>query len=177
MKKYQIKYYETFEQKMEVFAENENDAIEKVKGGKRRGIRRVGARYCIEDWVGDIKEDKILFATLEDKRKYLNENYCNGYEIPVDEEKQIKFYWKCCGNDIDFSDADRYAWLNTLFGYDIGIENFLTINSYLWENLETEVLELTHNDLLGLEILCKTCGIDLNFDVWSTEEPEAYNYF
>ena len=38
-------------------------------------------------------------------------------------DELYSFYYRCKQANMDYADADRYAILNTLFNYDIGMEN------------------------------------------------------
>jgi hypothetical protein len=99
-----------------------------------------------------------------------------------------KFYVKYLMDNLDICDIDRYAWLNTLFQYDIGAKNAMEIDSWLWGSetvlkdypLGFDTLELTWNDEEGKELL-KKCNSELNlnldFSNWVTYEPEYYKYY
>ena len=49
-------------------------------------------------------------------------------------EKGTEFYIKYLMKGFDIGDIDGMAQLNTLFGYDIGIDNWGKINTELWCN-------------------------------------------
>jgi hypothetical protein len=55
------------------------------------------------------------------------------------------YYNQMFVNDLDLCDADRYANLNTVLGYDVGIVKFRSLDGWLWEH---------GYDLMGL------CGSD-----------------
>ena len=82
-------------------------------------------------------------------------------------------------------DVDRYAHLNTLFGYDIGVYNWSEIDSELWGNEKywdnygcgVEILELTYTDKGFIQNVCKEIGLDLSFDKWRTEDFKCYEYY
>lgn len=79
-------------------------------------------------------------------------------------------------HDFDIYDADRYAWLNTLFGYDIGAEHAKGIIKWLYEN-DQEVLELTASSAYTLEGICNLeLGYRLNFRKFVRSTPEAISY-
>lgn len=97
--------------------------------------------------------------------------YANGND-PCDE-----FYIKGVMNGDSIADLDRYAWLNTLFGYDIGWDNARQIDSYLYSEMDFETMELCHMDKEMIQMVCKRLELDVKFDKWATEEPSAYHYF
>ena len=82
-----------------------------------------------------------------------------------------------------YADVDRHAWLNTLFGYDIGFDNAMEIENWLWggeirpgQYRNMEALDLTHNDKTIVEQCVKELGLNLSFDKWATKEPDVYRY-
>lgn len=98
--------------------------------------------------------------------------YANGND-PCDE-----FYIKGLMEGDDISDIDRYAWLNTLFGYDIGRDNANAIDSYLYSEMdEMETLELTYRDKPVIQMVCERLKLNVKFDKWATTEPDVYHYF
>lgn len=116
---------------------------------------------------------------------------CNGIftEKDCEETDGGKFYVKYLMEGYSICDIDRYAWLNTLFQYDIGIKKALTIDSWLWGGSETvlkdyplgfETLELNWDNEEGKKLL-RECDSELNlgldFSKWITYDPVAYEYF
>lgn len=73
-------------------------------------------------------------------------------------------------------DVDRSAWLNTLFGYDIGYENAREIDSYLYERDE-EVCELEYTDKDKVKQIVDELGLNLDFSMWKTHDVSCYEYF
>lgn len=89
-----------------------------------------------------------------------------------------EFYIKHLMDGYHVFDIDRAAWLNTLFQYDIGIENALRITDYLWNmDDEIEILELTYKDKELVEKVNEELNLGLDFSKWLTEEVPAYQYF
>lgn len=94
------------------------------------------------------------------------------------ESKAAQFYISELMNGDDIPGIDRYTWLNTLFGYDIGREKARQIDSYLYSEMdEMETLELTHRDKPVIQMVCERLKLDVEFDKWATTEPKAYQYF
>lgn len=117
-----------------------------------------------------------MTMTREDAIDYLT-SYAH-WTFAEEENPCDEFYIKGIMNGDDLFDIDRYAWLNTLFGYDIGRDNANAIDSYLYSEMdEMETLELTYHDKPVLQMVCKRLELDVRFDKWVTEEPNAYHYF
>lgn len=79
-------------------------------------------------------------------------------------------------------DIDCHAHLNTLFGYDIGFNNAMRIDSWLYNpdlnemDMELCTLEITYKDKELIEKCCTQCGLGLSFDKWRTKDFEYYTY-
>ena len=86
------------------------------------------------------------------------------------------FYKGMHDYDMGFHDVDRWAWLNTLFGYDIGAERALDIITWYDDN-DMDVLELNADDKGTVENISRfELGFHFNFDGWPKETPEAISY-
>lgn len=106
-------------------------------------------------------------------------NYIDCNQLCVDDlvdRDEANFYLRCKKAGMHFADADRYAHLNTLFGYDIGMENARKIDGWMYEN-EKEIYELTYKDVNLLSVCCKQLGIKLNFEKFRKDEFDTYEYF
>lgn len=109
-------------------------------------------------------------------------------EKECEEEDGGKFYVNGLVNGADICDLDRYAWLNTLFQYDITFDKAMEIDSWLWGSetilkdypLGYETLEIEWDNEKDKELL-KKCNDELNlgldFSKWITYDPVAYMYF
>ena len=81
-------------------------------------------------------------------------------------------------NGIDRCDVDRYANLNTIFGYDIGVENFGSLDEWLWEN-NFDLMELSGNEddkELVQEAMKKQNVKGLDFSKWKNLSGCKYSY-
>lgn len=81
-------------------------------------------------------------------------------------------------------DVDRYAHLNTLFGYDIGHEAAMEINAWLYGSKITpgkyrdiETFDITYKDKELIQECVKELNLNLSFDKWRTEDFDVYEYF
>lgn len=116
--------------------------------------------------------------TTCEKRNLLNQIFCNKL-IDLDDtcsDKMVNFYWKCYKAGWDIADADCYAWLNTLFGYDIGMTYAGGISSALYEH-DLDPMELGAKDRNMLTEICRELEIDVDFDRWIQENPECMVYW
>jgi len=99
--------------------------------------------------------------------------------------KASEFYIKHLMEGWDICDIDRMAHLNTLFGYDIGVDNWSKLDSELWSNEKywdsygcgIEIMELRYTDKEFLQKVCKELNLDLSFDKWRTEDFKCYEYY
>lgn len=126
-------------------------------------ITREQAIETLVDFCGYFKRDKIGTPAME-------------FWIKDIMEKEI-------GCECFSADIDRHAWLNTLFGYDIGFENAMKIEDWLWGGeirpkhyRNVEALDITINDKPLIQQCVKELGLDLSFDKWATKEPDVYRY-
>lgn len=102
-----------------------------------------------------------------------------------DQEKATEFYIKHLMEGWDICDIDRMAHLNTLFGYDIGVDDWSKIDSELWGNEKywddhgcgIEIMELTYKDKEFIMEVCRDLNLNLSFDKWKAEDFEWYEYY
>lgn len=110
------------------------------------------------------------------KKEWLERNFGSG--LLTHDEPMTEFYYKALHDyNMGVSDADDYAWLNTLFGYDIGADNAMEIIRWYYENLDTTVMESV--DIHQKEMLANLLdefGFHLDFSQWPTEEPQFLRY-
>lgn len=88
------------------------------------------------------------------------------------------FYYQCLFVDgMSLLDADEYAILNTIIGYDIGKENAMAIISNLWED-EIAVMELTgtDEDKDFVKKAIEALQIDVDLSKWSAI-GDGYEYY
>ena len=70
-------------------------------------------------------------------------------------------------------DADRWAWLNTLFGYDIGADRALDLITWYDDN-GLDVLDLTSDDKDSLKNVAEMeLGLHFNYAGFKDETPDA----
>ena len=123
--------------------------------------------------------------TRQEAINYLMRSNIFNEEDINNHEKATEFYIKHLMEGWDICDIDRMAHLNTLFGYDIGVDNWSKIDSELWGNEKywdnygcgVEILELTYTDKGFIQNVCKEIGLGLSFDKWRTEDFKCYEYY
>ena len=111
---------------------------------------------------------QIIIKEIDEmtKREWL-ENEVGSYVLGSIDDDGIDFFYKNMKDDMSFEDTDRYAWLNTLFNYDIGNENALAIITLLWEH-NLDVFEITKDDAGVLcDIVTKELGLHLDYSMWN----------
>ncbi len=98
----------------------------------------------------------------------------------------MEFYIKALVEGTDcITDVDRYVHLNTLFGYDIGFNNAMKIDNYLWSaswlldkyGCGVETLELNYTDKELIKNVCEELDLNLSFDKWRTEKIKYHEYY
>lgn len=113
----------------------------------------------------------------------VHKTVCDHLEIDVDyniryDYNLYVFYHKCMKRGMHYADADRYAILNTLIGYDIGAEAASIIDSWMYEHDE-EIYELTSCEKDKQLVMTAAAEHNLNIDFtnWLKEDYEEYKFF
>lgn len=77
------------------------------------------------------------------------------------------FYYNLMQQNMHPADADRYANLNTILGYDVGKDIFTAIDGYVWEH-DYDLLELSGSkeDKKILEDAAEKLQMSLDFSKW-----------
>ena len=113
---------------------------------------------------------------IKEMKNYIEKKIGAGIISQLSDEGWLFYYRAIHDYDMDVYDADRWAWLNTLFGYDIGRENATAINLWLYENGQ-DVYDLTHKNKGTIEAICEgELGIHLDFSKFLDHTPELYEY-
>ena len=87
------------------------------------------------------------------------------------------YYYNLMQQNMHPADADRYANLNTILGYDVGKNIFTAIDSYVWEH-DYDLLELSGSgeDKKILEDAAEKLQISLDFSKWKNLSGQQYDY-
>lgn len=94
-------------------------------------------------------------------------------------DEAYAFYYRCMKEDMHYADADRYAILNTLFDYDIGMENARAIDEWMYLHNEEiyELLATKIEDKSLVALANAELGLNLDFSKWITEDYKEYKFF
>ena len=77
---------------------------------------------------------------------------------------------------MNVQDSERWAWLNTLFGYDIGAERALDVIKWYDDN-GMDVLDLTADDRESIRNVAELeLGFHFNFTAFAKETPDTISY-
>lgn len=88
------------------------------------------------------------------------------------------FYKRCMDAGMHYADADRYAILNTLLGYDIGRKCAQAINGWMYEHDE-DIYELDADEDSKklLQEAAQDLALTVDFSHWATEQFTTYKFF
>lgn len=93
-------------------------------------------------------------------------------------DELYSFYYRCKQANMDYADADRYAILNTLFNYDIGMENARAIDAWMYEHDEEIYdLDIYKESKAKIALAVAELGLNLDFSNWAKEEYKEYKFF
>lgn len=182
--KYRVDIVETYKRTVEINAEDEDEAYEVVDEMINEGkidLPCDGGGYEYERDLFVRKDKEIELKqnrkTIEEKVDWLNQKLGDIFSIDCS-SKCIDFYYKYISEGLALADVDKYAMLNTLFGYDIGKENALKLCEILWENI-IEIVELGIDDNSKQHVIdaCNELGLELDFSKWRTEDIVDYEYY
>lgn len=117
----------------------------------------------------------MIEITDEIREEVINYLECENGDYP---DEFYAFYYRCAEAGLDFADADRYAILNTLFGYDIGMGNAMDIDHWMYEHDE-EIYELNADKVSKLTVMLAVTelGLKLDFSRWIKEDYTEYKFF
>lgn len=115
---------------------------------------------------------KITDEIREEVLNYLEIEDC---DYP---DELYSFYYRCKQAGMHYADADRYAILNTLFNYDIGMENARAVDEWMYEHDE-EIYELTNSmaSKMVVALAVAELGLNLDFSTWIKEDYTEYKFF
>lgn len=87
------------------------------------------------------------------------------------------FYYNLMQQNMHPADADRYANLITILGYDVGKDIFTAIDGYVWEH-DYDFLELSGSkeDKKILEDAAEKLQMSLDFSKWKNLSGQQYDY-
>lgn len=118
--------------------------------------------------TNEIREEVLCYLELDEDTKY--EDYTDEF---------YSFYYRCKQADMHYADADRYAILNTMFDYDIGMDNARAIDQWMyWHDEDIYELYATKTEDKEKVIMAvRDMNLNLDFSNWITEEYVEYKFF
>ena len=164
--------------------------IEEIRNIICKAVDREGIAYipCMGetyDYTNDYTETEL--------KEYI---YMGGYPVTAELKEEIRLWFCGCIDDdfteyeddffifhkkvkdkgYTFHDADDYAWLNTLFGYDIGIFTSIKISNVLEleDGLTTSDIDAKSKEFM--KYICTKYKINVDFDKWNTTEKKEIKY-
>ena len=110
------------------------------------------------------------------KRQWLKESGSWSVLSGLGDEAYDFYYMAMHDNGMHLYDADEYAWLNTLIGYDIGADKAKAIIRWLYEN-DQSAMGFEAGDIRTLKNICEMeLGLQIDFSNAVTETPNAIKY-
>ncbi len=110
------------------------------------------------------------------KREWVEDQIGKGILNGMD-DTCYDFYYKAMHDlGIGFYDAERWGWLNTLFGYDIGHEAAREIINYQYETDGDDVMEFEFNNKDTLEHICSELMLELDFKKFAGKPQTEVKY-
>lgn len=125
--------------------------------------------------------DELAYVGLENEAGELAERtmqYLCEREITEDMPDEFFEHTYRAMKDYGMSvyDADKWAWLNTLFGYDIGADKALGLITWYDDN-GMDVLELTSDSKDALRNVAEIeLGFHFNYTAFAPYTPDAISY-
>lgn len=116
-----------------------------------------------------------IFIPIPEKKRLIEEKIGTGILDGVDDDCYRFIFKAMFEYGFSFNDADKWAWLNTLFGYEIEFYKAIRINRWLYEN-DQDIMEFGAKDKSTLEMICKELDLKVDFSKFVTEEPKAIKY-
>ena len=119
-------------------------------------------------------------TTPKEKLDYLSKKFGSNFADQIgDNLEAIDHYYKANYYfGMGITDADDWAWLNTLFRYDIGANHALGIIRWFYENEDATVMDCVNVDQKEtLQNICEwELGFYLNFNHWPENDPNALEF-
>lgn len=133
--------------------------------------------YYKLEWYDTVDYSALVLDEKNYKKAWLEFKIGTGILNGLDDDAYDFYYEAMHDYDFALGDADRWAWLNTLFGYKIGIGPASEIIDWYYEN-GNDVTELCAKDMNSLQMVCKMeLDLDMDFSLWNVDsEPQAIRY-
>ena len=114
--------------------------------------------------------------TIAEKREWIKGMVGASIAEQYDDDGIAHTYRAMEDYGLSVHDSDRWAWLNTLFGYDIGADHAMGICAVL-DDRDQDALELRAEDKEEIQEICGSdLGYHLKFDAWVKETPDVIGF-
>lgn len=114
--------------------------------------------------------------TIKEKCLWVESQIGTGILVGMGDDCFEFYYNAMHDHGFSFSEADGWAWLNTLFGYDIGPVHSREIINWLYENGQN-AMDMDSQTKGTLQNICEfELGLNLDFKNFATVTPEAIQY-
>lgn len=125
---------------------------------------------------GDIARMRYPSKTLEKKKNFVIKQAGTDICKDLPDEFYEHTYRAMKDYGMSIYDADKWAWLNTLFGYDIGADRALGLITW-YDDQGLDVLDLTANNKDDIKNISEMeLGYHFNYSAFPNETPDAINY-
>lgn len=106
---------------------------------------------------------------ITEKKQWIESKIGKGLIDGLDDDA-YEFYYRAMHDEgFEWTDADRWAWLNTLFGYEIPGDAANDLINCFWD-WDDDVLELKAEDKERVRMAMTACGWDGTFDSWCPDD-------
>ena len=113
--------------------------------------------------------------TLMECRDWVEEHH-RGAALDLNDANTVRCYYRLMHDlNLDLYEADRYVWLCTLFGYDIGEDTVKAICNWMYVNGQ-DTLEITAAQKDLVREICEEVDEHPCFIDWAQSEPKAFGY-
>jgi len=114
--------------------------------------------------------------TVEEKKNYVISQIGKDSSKDMTDEFFEHTYRAMWDYGMSVYDAEKWAWLNTLFGYDIGADKALDLITW-YDNNGMDVLEIEADNKGTLQNIAEMeLGLHFNYAAFPDETPDAISY-
>ena len=115
-------------------------------------------------------------AIIEEIKKFVIGQVGEGICDNMPDEFFEHTYYAMHDYGMGFYESDRWAWLNTLFGYDIGADRARGVINWYYEN-GMDVIEITAEQVGTLQNIAELeLGYDFDYTTFATKTPDSISY-
>jgi hypothetical protein len=128
-----------------------------------------------EVWY-DTKDYTDMVFEIERKKSWIESKIGKGIIDGLD-KYAYEFYYRAMHDEgLLFADADRWAWLNTLFGYEIPSDTAKKLINWYWEN-DKDVIQIEATHKGTVKSICEfELNLQVDFSKWPDKTPDAVKF-